>query len=355
MAQGIIIDPDYMIVFYDFHRMYAQYDKLFANHYISFHQQNEYLQFVFHHNQLDKTVPFLPGNIAEDITTDKLYTTTISISRILAHIMSRFADIDLSNKKLSPIDGYWSYPLVPLEKALEPILSRIDQLDRSIKAAKKHCHYPSEHDLTRDESAALYLYTMEGGDNSFYRVLNQALRLEDRRLVKPWFSYLKLFDTALSKLPTERRNIWRGVPSDITKNFKKNQELHWWAVSSCSLSMDVIKDFLSRDTISTLFLIQAVNGKNITGYTNYPNENEVLLGPGTHLRVESIALDHAGALHVVHLAEVNDDSDTQLPSAMAAVYITPKSSNEGASGEYKIHFLTRQQVRDDLKLELPIE
>jgi hypothetical protein len=81
--------------------------------------------------------------------------------------MNRFTDIDLDNKELTPICGYWNHPLVSLEQALEPILPRIDQLDRSIKEAKKFCHYPSEHGLTRDESAAIFLYTIEGSDNCF--------------------------------------------------------------------------------------------------------------------------------------------------------------------------------------------
>ena len=208
--------------------------------------------------------------------------------------MNRFVDNEFDNKKLPPICGYWSEDLVSLEEALKPIVPRIEQLDRSIAAAKKYCHFPSEHGLTRDESAAVYLYTMEGGNNSFYRVLNQALRFEDRRALKPWFPYLKLFDTALCKLPSVRRNIWRGVIGDIGHDLKKNEELTWWNVSSCSLSVDVIKDFLSFQNRSTLFLIEAVHGKDISRYTNYPNENEVLLGPGVQMRVVADALDHAG-------------------------------------------------------------
>ncbi|CAF0926146.1 unnamed protein product [Didymodactylos carnosus] len=68
MAQGNnITDPDYMIAFYDFHDNYAQLDQLFTNHYIRFRQQNDCLQFVYQHNQLDKIALFLPGNIADDI------------------------------------------------------------------------------------------------------------------------------------------------------------------------------------------------------------------------------------------------------------------------------------------------
>jgi hypothetical protein len=94
--------------------------------------------------------------------------------------MSRFAEIDFENKQLTPIYGYWSHPLVSLEQALQHILPLINQLDHYINVAKENCTYPSEHCPTRDESAAIYLYTMEWGKDSSYRVLNRALRSEDR-------------------------------------------------------------------------------------------------------------------------------------------------------------------------------
>ncbi|CAF5100969.1 unnamed protein product, partial [Rotaria sp. Silwood1] len=56
---------------------------------------------------------------------------------------------------------------------------------------------------------------MEWGDTSLYRVLNRALRSENRQALKVWFSYLKLFDIALDKLPTVKEPVWRGVRLDI--------------------------------------------------------------------------------------------------------------------------------------------
>jgi hypothetical protein len=248
--------------------------------------------------------------------------------------MNRFIDIEFDNKKLPPICGYWSEKPVSLEQALKLIVPHIDQLDRSIKAAKKYCLFPSKHNLTHDESAALYLYTMEGGENSFYRMLNQALRSENRSALKPWFPYLKLFDTALSKLPTVRRSVWRGLLGDIGKNCKKNQELTWWGVTSCSLSMDTIKDFLVSEQASTIFLIEAVHGKDISDYSNYPNEDEVLLGPGIHLRVVTNPLDHPGGLTLVHLVEVCDDSDEQSSLSMNTMHTLPRSPDNAISSEY---------------------
>ncbi|CAF4092970.1 unnamed protein product [Adineta steineri] len=244
------------------------------------------------------------------------------------HSTSRFVDVEFHNKKLSPICGYWNEKLVSLEDALKFIEPRSDELENSIKTAKKDCHFPSEHGLTHDESAAIFLYTMEEGDHSLHRVLNQALRSEDRSVVKSWFPYLKLFDTALTKLPTVKKNIWRGVIGDISQYFNKNEELTWWSITSCSLSMLTIMHFLASETTMTLILIEAVHGKYVTGYTKYPNEDEVLLGPGTQLRVVSDALDHPGGVNVVHLVEVSEDSDEQLASAMSTISILPEIVNK---------------------------
>jgi len=218
--------------------------------------------------------------------------------------ISRFTESELQKKNLTPIAGYWAYPLVSLEKALEPFLPRIYQLDRSIKEAKKHCHYPSKHGLTHDESAAVFLYAVEADENSFYRILNKALQEEDRNKVKPWFPYLKLFDEALSKLPTISGCVWRGVAGDIGKEYKENELITWWGISSCSTLIEVVKDFLDPNQESTLFMIDAVNGKNISDYSNYSDEKEVILAMGTKLRVIEMGFKY-GNLRIVRLKEVD--------------------------------------------------
>ncbi|CAF1154297.1 unnamed protein product [Adineta steineri] len=243
--------------------------------------------------------------------------------------MNRFTEFQLDNKKLKPIAGYWTYRVVSLEDALKSCLSEIKELQRSIKEAKKHCTHPSQHDLTRDESAALFLYTMEADEDSFYLKLNQILRKEDRNEIKPWFGYLKLFDTALHKLPKVKGCVWRAVAGDVASDYKESQVLTWWSISSCSKSSNVVKAFLKPNQEATLFMIEAVNGRSLAGYTVYPDEEEVLLGVGTQLRVKSIGFQH-GNLHLVHLEEVddNDDDDDQekLSEAIAKVHVTPKPS-----------------------------
>ncbi|CAF1281800.1 unnamed protein product [Adineta steineri] len=248
--------------------------------------------------------------------------------------MHRFTDIESTPKRLPSIHGYLAHQLVPLSKALEPISSTIDQLDRFGKIAKTQCHFPSEHGLTRDESAAVYLYTMEWGENSFYRVINRALRAEDRSALKPWFAYLKLFDVAVHKLPAVRKNIWRGVPKDITRNFKKGDDFTWWSISSCSTSVDIIKDFLGPN--STLFLIEALNGKDVSSYSSYSKENEVILCPGTRFRVVSDPLDQS-PMHLIHLREITDDDEEPLSTALKTMTMASTSKTSST------HTLTNVQ------------
>jgi hypothetical protein len=252
---------------------------------------------------------------------------------------NRFGDIDVSIKRLPPIYGYHAEKLVPIEKALELIEPQIDELPRFIKIAKKYCNFPSEHGLTHDQSAAIYIYTMEWGDTTLYRVLNKALRSENRQALKIWFPYLKLFDTALNKLPTVKEILWRGVPLDIGKNFTKNQLVTWWSVNSCSSSVNIINNFLENDKNSTLFLIEAVNGKKISGYTEFESEDEVILRMGTQFRVKSDALAQSNGSHIVHLVEIDDNDDKPLTSAMTEMHLAATPSNKGPSGQSFILFL----------------
>ncbi|CAF3873505.1 unnamed protein product, partial [Rotaria sp. Silwood1] len=246
--------------------------------------------------------------------------------------MNRFGDIDTSFKRLPPVYGFHAEKLVTIEKALEPIEPQIDELPRFVKIAKRNCHFPSEHGLSRDQSAAIYIYTMEWGETTLYRVLNKALRSENRQALKIWFPYLKLFDTALDKLPTVKELLWRGVPLDIGKNFTRNQIVTWWSVNSSSLSPKVIQNFLGNGKNATLFLIEAINGKKISGYTEYEGEEEVILRIGSQFRVKGDVLTQSNGSHLVNLVQLEDnDDDEPLASAMNNMQVAAKSSSGSIS------------------------
>ncbi|CAF1154415.1 unnamed protein product [Rotaria sp. Silwood1] len=222
----------------------------------------------------------------------------------------RFTDVDLSNKRLPACYGYITWKTLPLEQAMGDLRDFLPEINRFVKLAKKHCTFPNDDNLTKDEAATVYLYTMEMSDDAcVYRILNQTLRAEDRSKVRPWFGYLKLLDSATSKLPKVKGIVWRGLDKDVSQAFKKGQKITWWSISSCSTSVDVISSFIGKTPQSTLFNIECSTGKSIAAYTCYPHENEVILMPGTTFEVVSDPLHHHGGLHVVHLKEINDDDD----------------------------------------------
>ncbi|CAF4002358.1 unnamed protein product [Rotaria sp. Silwood1] len=140
--------------------------------------------------------------------------------------------------------------------------------------------------------------------------LNRALRAKDRHELKPWFGFLKLFITALNKLPSVQTTIWRGVNTDVTFSFIENKLEIWWTVNSCSRDLDAIQSYLIAT--GTIFNIQVINGKDIRTYSAFKDENEIILVPGTHLRVKSTPFNHKNSLFLVHLEEENSQPASKI-------------------------------------------
>lgn len=225
--------------------------------------------------------------------------------------MSRFvgSSADCLLERLPPVLAFRHEKLVSIEKSLEKLQTSSNQLCHSIQLAKQKCYYPSEHGLTRDESAAIYIYTMEWGENSLYRLFNQALRSKNRQQLENWFPYLRLFDSALEKLPEVEETVWRGVSMDIGKNYLKNQRITWWGITSCALSVNAVEPFLGQGQNSTLFSIRTINGKNIRDYAEFQNEDEIVLPLGTQLQVKADRLEQQNASYIVDLFEINHHTD----------------------------------------------
>jgi hypothetical protein len=80
------------------------------------------------------------------------------------------------------------------------------------------------------------------GGPSLYHLLNQSLRAENRDELIPWFLFLKLFLTALHKLPSHSKIVWRGVRDvDLSSKYKTGTKFAWWRVSSCTIDAEVLK------------------------------------------------------------------------------------------------------------------
>lgn len=210
---------------------------------------------------------------------------------------------------LTPIEGYQKMALVTLEEASVPLHNIVPRIATYVHVAKERAMKPADN-LSSDESASIALYTMEWEpfDESVYYILNDTLRSEDRNKLKPWFLYLKLVLTALSRLPSISLTVYRGVKSQIEsegEKYETGRSIVWWGFSSCSVDRNIsAKDqFLGETGRRTLFLVDCVNGKNICKHSYHKTENEVLLLPATKVQViENI--NCGDGLHQIHLKEI---------------------------------------------------
>lgn len=220
---------------------------------------------------------------------------------------TRLTDVQFEpGKFLSPIEGYEKAPLVSLEQAIQPLLSIVPDIERRVFIAVQRCSDPADN-LTRDESAAIFLYTMEWA-NSVYLVLNKTLTKENRNHLVPWFPYLKLLLTALFKLPSKKCNVYRGVRGvDLSGDYPPNKNVVWWRFSSSTTTVAVLNAprYLGQEGLRTMFHIECLNGKVIKNHSNYQQEDEVLLLPGTQFQVVS-HLNAGNGLQIVQMKEIEN-------------------------------------------------
>jgi hypothetical protein len=217
-------------------------------------------------------------------------------------VLERFVNnalSDLQEANRSPIYGYQHLPILTLEEATEKIILLVPDITDYVTEAKKNCNQNSDL-LTHDESAAIYLYSMP---ISFFQCLNIALRAENRDTLKPWFAFLKLFITALEKLPSTKTTVWRGVSGDVSSKFVDNVVQTWWSVNSCSMALDVVEIYLG--TTGTVFAIDTIHAKDISKFSLFENEQEFVLMPGTRVRAKGKSLNFQNHFFLVSLKEEN--------------------------------------------------
>ena len=239
-------------------------------------------------------------------------------------VPDRFLDAgEEPDQALLPIEGYENAPLVSLKEAVQPIKSLLHNTDSMVEIARRNSRKPAD-GLTTDESAAIHLYTMQWPKPhpSLYNVLNQRLRTKNRDTLVSWFLFLKLFFTALYKLPSLRQTIWRGVRGNLSDQYEEDQI--WWGASSCTETMKIMETFVGSKGARTIFNIECINGKALQAHSYFKEENEISLMPGSYFQVVS-KWEPASELYMIHLREKTPPYQTiatpfDLPSPLI---ITP--------------------------------
>jgi hypothetical protein len=211
------------------------------------------------------------------------------------------------SKTLGPISGYAQEPFLSLAEACEPLIGIVQDILLYVSAALERTPNEPPDGLTRDESAAIRLYTMDWIEvhERLCFILNISLNIPDREVLRPWFKYLKLFLTALAKIPcAPPQTVWRGVKTNISDEFPHEGQVIWWAFSSCTKTLTVLESdaYLGKMGQRTLFSIEVFNGRNIRAHSHFDIEDEILLLPGTCREVQS-RFNPASDLYIIHLKQ----------------------------------------------------
>jgi hypothetical protein len=127
------------------------------------------------------------------------------------------------------IEGYEDMPLLSLTMSVENLNQTISKATQNARTCFERSADPTN-GLSQDESGAICLYTMDSksNDQSISQRLNRALRATDQSTLLPYLFYLKLFSTALSKLKSVKKTIWRGVKADLSSQYPVGKTVVWW-------------------------------------------------------------------------------------------------------------------------------
>ena len=208
---------------------------------------------------------------------------------------------------MTPIRGYDEMPIVSLEEAVRPLVSLVPEVGHMVFTAMDRAKRQQSSQLSQNESAAITLYTIEWQprENSVYYILNNNLRSANRQSLKPWFFYLKLLLTALSRLPLRPGTVFRGMNGDTKQKYTTGDSIIWWGFTSCTSSIDALrnKQFLDSTGPRTFFTIECQSGRDIQQFSYFEDEKEVLLPPGRYFKVEG-TLTQSDGFSMIQLKEI---------------------------------------------------
>ncbi|CAF1347961.1 unnamed protein product [Adineta ricciae] len=197
---------------------------------------------------------------------------------------------ELGLKNFNPLDcieGFEDETDVTFEESLQPIIQDNPQLRSYIDEAKAKCNKSSQHGLTVDESAAIYIYSMEVSDG-VCQLLYKDWSLNDKSAMKKWLKFLKLFKNALDKLPDADKACQIVSCDESIQDMLENSSSSIYTALSKAKpeEPDISKhrDLAKNGKLCSVTYLCA-GGKDVTDYT--PGKKiSVILWPG--LKVSSI-------------------------------------------------------------------
>jgi len=240
-------------------------------------------------------------------TPTKIYdSTTVEESEIYDEIYTE-----------NPLAGIYDLPYCTLERAAaQAQIHSGGDLQAAVRAAKAFAAKLARTNklglLTEAEAAVVNLYTQQ--TPKLYYYVNGALGgygKGGRSALHHYLPYIKLLRIALRKLPPQHATIvYRGVHlplQTLIPNASVGQHIVWWAFTSTSQSKDVRTEF--SGSTGTVFQISSNDGRDVSQYSSYGDEEEVVLLPGSQFVIDYICPYGESEEVRMHQLKPEDGSD----------------------------------------------
>jgi len=131
--------------------------------------------------------------------------------------------------------------------------------------------------------------TKEAQKKIFIFKINKLLCSRSPEVYHQIEGYITHLLNALDKIPSMDVTVYRGIPKNneqqVTWNYKSGRKILWSGFTSTTTDLQSAKVFAGAEGI--IFKIKALGVKNISPYSFYPREKEVMLLPNTILIVTS--------------------------------------------------------------------
>jgi len=166
--------------------------------------------------------------------------------------------------------------------------------------------------LSLEEFMSIYFYTLEWDPQSLnlHVRLNRDLSSPNRNQSAPiWKFYLYFLFNALRKIPIWKANhdVYRGVSKNLIKIYPEvyvnGNTIIWYGFTSTTTALGRVEEFLGNEE-STIFCINGcLSGRSIQKFSGRPNEEEVLIPPGSRFTIVSIL--SKGPITFIQLKQIN--------------------------------------------------
>ncbi|KAK9978433.1 hypothetical protein ABG768_020184 [Culter alburnus] len=167
---------------------------------------------------------------------------------------------------------------------LKKEISNSAKYKMSWQLGEKFVKFPKGH-LTRNHLIAIYVYS----DSNVYHHFNPDTRYgknQYKQMTYKWYSLHFLLTEAmqiLKKAQNQCRVTYRGTTAEFNK-YVLNKEIRFGSFTSSSLDRNVARGFGSK----SCFEIYTCESADVSIYSKYPNEREVLIPPYEKFKVTAV-------------------------------------------------------------------